>query len=373
MKRSLAPLASALSMGSMLVLGACSSSPLGGEDAGMSCSYADVARAPGSSFPSEDGCNTCTCRPDGQVACTLIACGADAGGAAGAAGGVAACGGGAPTDHTAGWVFFDSDRDNFNRDIYAIRPDGSGLTRVTSAPGIDKEPAISSDGRWMAFTSDRGGSMQIYLMDRQGGAVTPLTNVVEGAQQASFSHDGSLIAFRGGNAVYTIRPDGSGRTLVTFRPNDASAFSWPRFAVGDQQLVVDRQNEIDAAFLDSTGFRMIVQNWTTTIRAPSVSPAGGEVVYYAFCGTGAVSDKGTSLWTTPFATTTNPCAGRRVTPPSEPDSEHPAWGPGDAFAYERIDRPSNVASIALIARAAGSTPCLLTPDLADNRNPTWSP
>src|SRR5215471_6988991 len=41
------------------------------------------------------------------------------------------CGSGAATDGVAGRIAFDSDRDNFNRDIYLVRADGSGLTRLT--------------------------------------------------------------------------------------------------------------------------------------------------------------------------------------------------------------------------------------------------
>ena len=38
-----------------------------------SCVYEGNTYKPGESFPSGDGCNTCTCN-NGEVACTLIAC-----------------------------------------------------------------------------------------------------------------------------------------------------------------------------------------------------------------------------------------------------------------------------------------------------------
>ncbi len=84
------------------------------------------------------------------------------------------------------------------------------------------------------------------------------------------------------------------------------------------------------------------------------------------------SDTGLSIWRTPFSTKTNPCQGRRVTPVGEPDSQRPAWGPNNLLAYERVDRATNVAAIAVISRVPGSVPCLLTPGLDDNRNPAWS-
>jgi hypothetical protein len=44
------------------------------------CSYAGKPHAAGESFPSTDGCNTCTCDISGSVGCTLMACLRDAGG-----------------------------------------------------------------------------------------------------------------------------------------------------------------------------------------------------------------------------------------------------------------------------------------------------
>jgi hypothetical protein len=38
------------------------------------CSYAGETYPPGTSFPSEDGCNTCSCMANGTVACTARAC-----------------------------------------------------------------------------------------------------------------------------------------------------------------------------------------------------------------------------------------------------------------------------------------------------------
>ena len=50
------------------------------------CLYGGEVYRPGQSFPSTDGCNTCSCSPGGAVACTLRACAPDrCGGIAGLA------------------------------------------------------------------------------------------------------------------------------------------------------------------------------------------------------------------------------------------------------------------------------------------------
>ena len=294
--------------------------------------------------------------------------GGSAGGRAPVGGqGLPVCGSGVSTDATAGWIFFDSDQANFNRDIYRVRPDGSGLARVTSAPSIEKEPAVSPDGRRMAFASDRAGSMQVFLMDLATSAVTQVTAMPLSADEPKFSHDGQRLAFHSGASVYVTALNGTCPILVASGLDSFNAYSWPDFSADDQELVFDRNNEIDAAHLDGSGFRRVVSNWTTTIKSPSVSPSGRELAYAVFC------DSRLSIWTTPFSIETNPCAGRRLTSPSEPLSQHPAWGPGDVFAYERVDKATNIASIVLLSRVPNSAPCILTVETADSRNPSWAP
>jgi len=265
-----------------------------------------------------------------------------------------------------GTIAFDSDREDFNRDIYTIRVDGSDLTRLTSTPGIDKEPSFAPDGGRISFTSDRSGKFQIHLLELATMQVTQLTNVADAADQSSFSRDGRRVAFHSGASVWLINTDGTGLKLVATGLDTFNAYFWPHFSADDSELVFDRNNEIDAARIDGSGMRQIVQNWTTTIKSPAVSPGGADVAYDVYC-TG-----GPSIWTTPFSAKTNPCEGRRVTPVGEPDGHRPTWGPNNLIAYERVDRATNVGAIAVISRVSGSVPCLLTPDASDSRNPAWS-
>lgn len=44
--------------------------------AAVTCSYDGATYSPGASFPSSDGCNTCSCGPTGSVGCTKRACAA---------------------------------------------------------------------------------------------------------------------------------------------------------------------------------------------------------------------------------------------------------------------------------------------------------
>ena len=273
-----------------------------------------------------------------------------------------------PDDIRARFIAFDSDREDFARQIYMMHPDGSSLTRVLSDAFTDKEPSFSTDGTRIAFTSDRDGATQIYVVELATQKVTKVTNRPEGADQPSFSRDGKTIAFHSGKSIYVISETGDGESIVASGLDDFNAYFWPHFSADDSELVFDRNNEINAVKISGMGLRQIVQNWTTTIKAPAVSPDGREVAYHVYC-----ESPGASIWTTPFATKTDPCKGRRVTPPSEFVSERPAWATTTLLAYELVNKATNVASIAVISRAAGSTPCVLTSDGSDHRNPSWSP
>jgi len=58
--------------------------------------------------------------------------------------------------------------ENGSRDIYIMRVDGDGLTRLTKHAGFDYEPAWSPDGREIAFTSERDGGANIFVIDVDG-------------------------------------------------------------------------------------------------------------------------------------------------------------------------------------------------------------
>ncbi len=78
---------------------------------------------------------------------------------------------------------------------------GGEATRLTTARGIDTQPAWSPNGRQIAFTSSRSGSPQIYLMDADGSNVRRLTFGGHFYDEAAWSYDGTRL-------VCTTRVDG---------------------------------------------------------------------------------------------------------------------------------------------------------------------
>ncbi len=85
--------------------------------------------------------------------------------------------------------------DGVNSEIYTVCPDGSLMTNLTDVVASDTDPAWSPDGKRIAFTSNRDGSSQIYVMDADGKYPMELTSDYVNDKPV-WLPDGEQIAFR---------------------------------------------------------------------------------------------------------------------------------------------------------------------------------
>jgi TolB protein len=96
-------------------------------------------------------------------------------------------------------------------EIFRAYPDGKPV-RLTYNPAIEVSPSWSPNGWEIAFTSDRTGYPQVYIMDKDGANLRRVTWVGGYNDQASWSPTGDRIAFArmvGDFQLLTIAPDGS--------------------------------------------------------------------------------------------------------------------------------------------------------------------
>ena len=120
-------------------------------------------------------------------------------------------------------IVFESDRDG-NSDIYALNPDGTEVTRLTTSESVDTRPSLSLDGTRIAWQS----ANQIWLMNRNGTNKQALTSLGTNAAPA-FSPDGTKIAFESNRSgdfeIWVMNADGTGQTNLTNTPlvDDVSA------------------------------------------------------------------------------------------------------------------------------------------------------
>jgi TolB protein len=139
-----------------------------------------------------------------------------------------------------------------NAEIYLL--DAQGQARnLTDNGGEDSYPCWSPDGKRIAFASDRGGAMNIYVMDADGGNVKQLTTFDDRSRCPAWSPDGKQILFtRGvdmeGCALFVMDADGGNVKQI------GSDDVWnPAWSPDGKQILFTSLREQD-------GFRIYVMN-----------------------------------------------------------------------------------------------------------------
>jgi TolB protein len=143
------------------------------------------------------------------------------------------------------WVIFTSEQGG-SANIYRVRPDGTGLERMTEGPSYDDQAALSPDGRTLVFVSTRGaGTANIWLLDLATHRYTNVTKNPSGNFRPSWSPDGQWIAFSSdrdtkpgratpswdllqSTAIYLVRPDGTGLRRLTDLGGYSGSPQWSR-------------------------------------------------------------------------------------------------------------------------------------------------
>jgi Tol biopolymer transport system component len=136
-------------------------------------------------------------------------------------------------------------------ELWLMKTDGTNLHPITNTTGKELSytgstiqwslnGSYSPDGTRIVYASTQSGTSEIWVANADGSGQTQLTFANDpnspDANAPSWSPDGSRIAFWSGFAgpnaygnVFTMNPDGSGRTQLTFSPapksNDDPAWS----------------------------------------------------------------------------------------------------------------------------------------------------
>jgi Tol biopolymer transport system component len=119
-----------------------------------------------------------------------------------------------------GRIAFTSDR-NGNADIFVVDVDGNNLTRLTNDIGTDECPVFSPDGRKIAFYSNRSGTGSLYVMDGDGKNISVVPNSQSdranyGGRWIAWSPDGQKLLYRPTyDSLATINLDGSNKTVLS--------------------------------------------------------------------------------------------------------------------------------------------------------------
>jgi tricorn protease len=94
-------------------------------------------------------------------------------------------------DFHAGTVAF-----SYLGDIWTAREDGTAVHRLTDHAARDTYPRFSPDGKWIAFSSNRYGNNDVFVVATTGGAPRRLTYHTGGDDVVGWSRDSQRIVFR---------------------------------------------------------------------------------------------------------------------------------------------------------------------------------
>ena len=126
-------------------------------------------------------------------------------------------------------IAFTTNRDG-NPEIYVMNKDGSGVRRMTNSPGIDVSPTWSPTGGQLAWVSDRTGTARIYIMNADGTGQRVLINE-ECFRPTWASGKFNEIAYAGRSGpgydikIYSFADGASRRITDGIGSNESPAFS----------------------------------------------------------------------------------------------------------------------------------------------------
>jgi TolB protein len=215
-----------------------------------------------------------------------------------------------------GLIVFSSNRSGPWR-IWTVRPDGTGLRRLTDAGSDehDVDPTFSPNGEQILFSSTRGGTAGVWTMQADGSKPRRICD----GDQADWSPDAGSIVFRRNERIYTrelakgketaLTPEGwphcSGPSWSPDGRSIALACRWdagngiflapaeggepakiydrqgacePRWSPDGKRLLYETETNVASINPDGTGNRPVT--WFGGVqRYPQWSPDGKRVVF----------------------------------------------------------------------------------------------
>lgn len=154
-----------------------------------------------------------------------------------------------------------------------LMPLGGRPENLTKDRFLDTEPAWSPDGRFLAWSTDRGGQLlDLWIRDMGTGAVHQLTRTAGSAMGAAWSPDGREIAFLNVDGVWRR----ASVNVVDVATGTVRQVHAPLFGPGNPSWSRDGRRVVIAALTPYSGrFR------EGTNQVLSIPVGGGDSTWYA--------------------------------------------------------------------------------------------
>ncbi len=237
-------------------------------------------------------------------------------------------------------IAFTSDRDG-NNEIYIMNPDGTAQTNLTRNKASDFQPAWSPTGAQILFASTREGMSNLYLMDADGANVKKVFNDFRSRSAPAWSPDGRQISY--------IRDDGARELYIASlsekiekRIAPVGRFDgYSNWSADGTKIVFDAPLRQGNTTSRIHVFNLVNRQQTvlfgevplTSMSTPVWSPSTDKIVFTWFEG-------GNSSIYTVNSDGDDP--ERIVQPLAGFSTANPDWSPnGNALVYERYELKNN--------------------------------
>jgi Tol biopolymer transport system component len=158
---------------------------------------------------------------------------------------------------------------------------GTASRWLTRGNSTDRQPQYSPDGQWVTFSSNRGGNLDLWAVNRTTGVVRRLTDDPADDWDAAYSSDGRRLLFgsnrTGAYEIWTSNPDGSSPQQIT---HDGAFSQNPAETPDGKWLVYALTNTARPGLLrvgaDGRGPLRLVDG---AVQLPEISPDGQYVLY----------------------------------------------------------------------------------------------
>jgi tricorn protease len=127
-------------------------------------------------------------------------------------------------------------------DIWTADENGQNVRRITAHKARDVYPRFSPDGKWIAFSSDRNGNLDVFILPSEGGPARQLTFHSADDSVQGWAPDSRAVLFasqRGEDfmgKLYTVSVDGG-------MPRNAGADMgvWATYSPDGRKLAINRR------------------------------------------------------------------------------------------------------------------------------------
>lgn len=138
---------------------------------------------------------------------------------------------------------------SYQGDIWVANEDGGEISRLSDDPANDDFPMFSPDGKWVAFSSNRFGNLDVFVVPSGGGTPRRLTFHSADDTVIGWTPDGKRIMFL--SARWLEYPHRWGQLMTLFevpleggleQPVDGDRCSWASYSPDGKRLALNRNH-----------------------------------------------------------------------------------------------------------------------------------